>query len=299
MCSHSSTTQQSHQFETKNVIVIVIDGPRYSETWGDTLHRYIPHFANDLAPHGVVFTNFHNDGYTYTTSGHTAICTGTQEQLDNRTGKDLPSYPSFLQYYLKKNGCPSSKGWVITSKDKLAILADCRDREWHQKYNPNTDCGNNGLGTGYRDDSITFKRVIRVLAKEKPSVMLVNLKEPDYSGHAGDWPNYLKGLKNSDSLVWEVWKFLQADPFYKESTTLFVTNDHGRHLDHVKDGFVSHGDDCEGCRHISLFAAGPDFKKNVLENKYYEQTSITATISMLLNLNMKYVKGKPMMSVLK
>lgn len=300
LCSYSyNLAQQSGRYKTKNVIVIVIDGPRYSETWGDTSHRYIPHFANDLAPNGIVFTNFHNNGYTYTTSGHTAICTGKKERLDNRTGKELPTYPSFMQHYLRKTGSPSSKAWVITSKDKLAILADCKQREWRQRYNPTTNCGNNGLGSGYREDSITFKRVIQTLTRDKPSIMLVNFKEPDHSAHAGDWQKYIKGIKTSDSLVWEVWKFLQADPFYKNSTTLFVTNDHGRHLDKVKSGFVSHGDGCKGCRHINLFAAGPDFKKGIVEDKYYDQTSITATISMLLDLNMARIKGKPLMSILK
>jgi len=300
VCTYASgIAQESDRYKTKNVIVIVIDGPRYSETWGDTSHKYIPHFANDLAPNGVVFTNFYNDGFTYTTSGHAAICTGMQEGLENGVGKELPTYPSFLQYYLKKNKSLSSKAWVVTSKDKLAILADCKDPAWRGKYNPNTDCGINGLRTGYREDSVTYKKVIQILTKEKPSLMLINFKEPDHSGHAGDWQGYLKGIRTSDSLVWEIWKYLQTDPFYKDSTTVFVTNDHGRHLDHKKNGFVSHGDGCKGCRHINLFAAGPDFKSNVIDNNHYEQTSITATISMLLELNMKRVKGKPMMSILK
>ena len=39
--------------------------------------------------------------------------------------------------------------------------------------------------------------------------------------------------------------------FYKDKTTLIVSNDHGRHID-SKGGFQNHGDDCAGCRHIEF-----------------------------------------------
>jgi len=39
----------SPRFETENVIVIVADGMRYSESWGDSTHQYIPRMANDLS----------------------------------------------------------------------------------------------------------------------------------------------------------------------------------------------------------------------------------------------------------
>jgi hypothetical protein len=54
---------------TENSIIVVMDGPRYSETWGDTSHQYIPHMFNDMAPFGVVYSNFRNRGETNTTSG--------------------------------------------------------------------------------------------------------------------------------------------------------------------------------------------------------------------------------------
>ena len=280
------------KYITEKIIVLVVDGPRYSETWGDKEHKYIPHMAKEMARSGIVLTNFYNDGYTYTTSGHAAICTGVRKELENRKGTDLPDQPSVFQYYLKSSKVLSSKAWVISSKDKLFILGNCKDTAWKNKYNPSTDCGIKGPESGYREDSITFNNTMKILKTQQPNLLLVNFREPDYSGHANDWKNYIKGIRDTDSMVYEIWKFIQSDSYYKGKTTLFVTNDHGRHLDGWEDGFVSHGDSCEGCRHINLFAFGPDFKQNNILNKKYVQVDLTATIAELLNLTMPYVQGK-------
>jgi phosphopentomutase len=94
--------------------------------------------------------------------------------------------------------------------------------------------------------------------------------------------------------VHEVWDFIQNDPYYKDQTTLIITNDHGRHDDGWKDGFVSHGDNCDGCRHISLLALGPDIKKNYVSTNDYSQIDITSTIASIFQLQMPFVKGKLM-----
>ena len=299
VCDLGANPFKKKKYKTERVIVLVVDGPRYAETWGDSTHRYIPHMANELSKSGVVCTKFYNDGYTYTTSGHTALCTGVKQELENRKGTQLPDNPSIFQYYLKKEKLPSSKAWVITSKDKLFILGNCNAPEWKDQYNPSTDCGINGPGSNYREDSITFQRVTSVLKNQQPNLLLVNFREPDYSGHANNWSNYLKGIKDTDSLVWEIWKFIQTDPYYKNKTTLFVTNDHGRHDNGWKDGFVSHGDSCDGCRHINLFSYSPDFRKNVVLDEPYVQIDLPATIAELLGFTMPEGKGKVMRKLFK
>ena len=286
------TSSTGKKYLTDKVIILIIDGPRYSETWGDKTHKYIPHMANEMAKSGVVCTNFYNDGFTYTTSGHTALCTGFRQELENSKGEDLPSQPSIFQQYLKQTGKPSNKAWVITSKDKLFILGNCENSKWHDKYNPSTDCGKSGPLSGYRKDSITFNHVMEVLKKDQPDLLLVNFKEPDGAGHANNWPEYLKGIVDTDSLVWEVWKFIQTDPYYKDKTSLFITNDHGRHLDGWKDAFVSHGDDCDGCRHINLFAFGPDFKRDYILDKYCIQVDVPSTVAELLGFPLPNGQGK-------
>ena len=81
-------------FITENVVMIVVDGARYSESWGDPTHANIPNL-DSLKSEGVFFPNFFNCGDTRTVPGHTALTTGVYESLDN-IGFDTPTNPSFF-----------------------------------------------------------------------------------------------------------------------------------------------------------------------------------------------------------
>ena len=99
---------------------------------------------------------------------------------------------------------------------------------------------------------------------------------------------------NTDDYIYKIWQFIESDPVYKNKTALFITNDHGRHLDGVANGFVSHGDSCDGCQHINLYASGPDFKQGLILNNKREQIDIPATIAELLNLDIPTINGNVM-----
>jgi hypothetical protein len=288
-------TLQLHaqHYKTKYIIVLVVDGPRYSETWGDSTHKYIPNMVK-MSKEGVIHTNFYNDRFTYTSSGHTALTTGYAQAMENVKGTQLPDHASYMQYYLQKTGKDSTAAFLITSKDKLAILSNTVDTIYHNRYRPAQNCGNGGKGqgSGYRVDSITCRVILQTLKNIKPDLVFANFREPDFSGHACSWNNYLKGIRDTDSLVYEIFKFINTDRHYKGKTTLLVTNDHGRHLDGLKEGFCEHGDSCLGCEHINLFAYGPDFKKNYISAAYGNQTDLTATVAVLLGLQMPYSQGK-------
>lgn len=277
-------------YTTENIVVIVVDGPRFSETWGDSTHQYIPHMANDLAKEGVIFTNFKNNGPTYTAAGHTALLTGNYQEINN-TGGEKPLYPNYLNYWLKATNSPANKAWILASKDKIEILGDSQDSLWEGQYLPRFDCGNSGLGSGYRPDSITVQHILDTMEMYHPNLVFVNFREPDYSGHLGNWENYLAAIVATDAAYFKIWNYIQSSSHYKGKTTLFITNDHGRHLDE-NGGFTSHGDNCEGCRHINLFATGPDFKRNLIVEQEVEQIDLTATIAELFHFEMPHCKGK-------
>jgi arylsulfatase A-like enzyme len=283
------------QYKTENIIVLVIDGPRYSETWGENDHLYIPNLDTLLAPKGIIYTSFFNNGVTYTTPGHTSITTGAYQNIDNN-GNELPKNPSFLQKWLRHTNKSPDCAWIIASKDKLEVLANTTDLKWKNSFMPSTNCGINGagVGSGYRSDSLTQIEVLNVLNTHHPNLVFVNYKEPDASGHIANWQGYLNGIKDCDNYVKQVWEFIQIDPVYKDKTTLFITNDHGRHLNGVNDGYVSHGDNCEGCRHIFLYAFGPDFKQNVIETKSRELIDVHATIIELFGIDGQYSNGEVM-----
>ncbi len=280
------------KYNTEYVIVLIIDGPRYTETFGDTTYQYIPHLGNELKKEGVLLSNFRNNGPTYTISGHSAIITGRYQHLSN-AGKQLPKYPSMFQYYLKEKGVPKSDAWVISSKGKLEVLGNTNYKKWWNVYKPSTYCGLHGNGADYTSDQETFDKVTDVLSgNHPPHLMLINLLAADSYAHSKQWDMYLKSIQKCDDYAFQLWNMIQSNEQMKDKTTLIITNDHGRHLDGHKDGYISHGDNCEGCRHISLLAIGPDFKKNVESKNCSEQLDISKTISELLHFSMPTGKGR-------
>jgi len=274
-------------YETRYVIIIVIDGPRYSETWGDSTHQYIPYFANYIANTGIISTNFTNEGTTYTVAGHTAITTGIYQPINN-LGLEIPLYPSIFQCWRKTKQSEATSTWIISSKAKLEVLSDCQQPDFFGKFRPSTDCGFNGGGrkSADRRDMETLIHAKRILQEHHPTLALIQFREPDYSGHLCIWEDYLEATMKVDARQYELWDMIQTDPVFAGQTTVFLTNDHGRHLDRVADGFCSHGDGCRGCRHINFFASGPDFYENVILDTPHDLVDIFATTAELLNLHM-------------
>ena len=65
-------------------------------------------------------------------------------------------------------------------------------------------------------------------------------------------------------------------------------------MDSIYDGFKSHGDGCDGCRHINFFAFGPNILKDTVISQRRELRDIPATVSSILGFDMKYGDGKVM-----
>jgi hypothetical protein len=279
-------------WKTRHVVILVIDGPRWTETWGRPGRDLIPVRDKILAPQGVLLSDMANDGPTYTNAGHSALCTGFHQEINN-SGLELPRNPSTTQRLIAAGADPKQV-WVVTSKDKLQILTDSMAKDWNHQYVCSSDCGNDGNGSGYRDDSVTLERIKRVVSTNHPRFLLINFRGPDSSGHAKDWDGYLANIKTTDAYAGQVWDAIQADPEMKDTTTLFITNAHGRHLDGHKDAYISHGDDCAGCRKIELLAIGPDFKKGVVSDVHRCQIDVAVTAAALLGITIPGSDGRVM-----
>lgn len=288
----------THNYKTKNVVIIIADGLRYTESWGHKEKLYIPKIADFFSKEGVVGTNFYNMGDTYTSSGHSNMITGFYQIIEN-SGLQIPYYPSIFQYFNKLRKREEINSWIIASKDKLEVLGNCTYPTYMNKFLPLLDVGvdGKGLNSGYRNDSLTLKAAINIFNKNKPNLVLINFQNPDEAGHTGDWNKYTEGIKLTDKYIYDICKYLNSNEFYRNNTTVFITSDHGRHSDGVFDGFMSHGCNCVGCRHISFFAYGPDFKNRVIVDKARQQIDLAVTAAYLLGFNIPDSEGKLMIEL--
>jgi hypothetical protein len=264
----------------QNVVIVVIDGARYSETFGsDSL--YIPHIWNQLRPLGTIWTHFYNDGLTKTDPGHATIASGVWQYIGNK-GFDRSQQPMVFEYFRKYTGAPEKATAAVVGKHKLEILAYSDHPDYGEKYKAPVFMSSN--------DTSVLNDVKKVLSFNHPQIMMINLPNVDSAGHTGVWSTYITALQTADSLIWNLWQTIQSDSCYKNTTTLFVTNDHGRH-DDTHGSFKGHGDRCEGCRHIICLAVGRGFQANQIITQKRIQCDITPTVGELLSFPTPFSTG--------
>jgi hypothetical protein len=272
---------------------VIIDGARYSETFGDETYANIPNMY-DLSLEGCLNTAFYNNRSTYTKNAVCAILTGNWENFITFR----PQYPSIWEYYRKQSNLPQDSCYYSFPDipDDPNYLGDFQPVSFHAKY-----------GLDYwpmrgnsRSNDESWKELKIAMESLHPRLVVLYLGETDSAGHSGDWDGYLRTISKADEIVGELWNKIQSDPIYQNKTTLIVTNDHGRHNDDNPDGgFKNHGDNCDGCQHIMFLALGPDFKRNYQTNIKQTIIDIAPTIGELLHFKTEYATGKVMSELFK
>ena len=264
------------------VVVFVIDGARYTETFGDSAHAWVPRMWQDLRPLGAILTGFRNQGTTSTVPGHTSMMTGTWQVIAN-DGTQRPDRPTVFEYFRRTYSLPDSIAHVVSGKNKLNVCA------WgtYPGYGP--DYGARA-SVGFAGDLEVYDALVSILQNERPRLVLACLPEVDWKGHSGIWDDYTAAIAVADSLVYETWQYLQSDPFYSGQTWMFVTNDHGRH-DDDNGGFKSHGDGCEGCRHLMFLALGPTIRPGFTSDGNFTQRDVCNTVGDILQFPVPLSEG--------
>lgn len=255
------------------VVILVIDGLRYTESFGDSTAARIPRLSRELAPRGVLFDDFRNEGTTSTNPGHVSMLTGTWQRIPN-DGSARPDKPTIFEYFRSHYESPAGATWMIAGKPKLNVCSYSTDPEYGAPFGATENVGRWG-------DATVVDTVLAVLRRARPVLLVANLRDVDDAGHDGDWEGYLAAIETADSLVLEVWRALQDDPFYAGTTYLFITTDHGRH-DDAHGGFRDHGCSCEGCEHLTLLALGPDVAAGQRISAAYTLRDICATVGEIL-----------------
>ncbi len=280
------------EYETQNVALVIIDGLRYSEGLGDPDHTQVPEMWA-LAQQGTIIEPFFNDGYTYTARAIPAIWAGAWTPVDEfpdpDCGGDTNNHsrlPTVFEYY--------RKGLARPAEDCFNIVGNV-SCPWKPSFD--AEYGPDFWPTIHHEgstDTGVWTSALHLLNEQTPRFFVLYLSGVDHGGHSGDWDEYLESISEADSVVGYLWHFLQIHPHYAGTTTMIVTNDHGRH----DNDFSGHGDGCDGCRRIQLLAVGPDTPAGLVSTVPRSIPDITPTIGELLGFPTGYSTGTPMLEIL-
>lgn len=282
----------AYAYRTENVILVIIDGLRYTEGLGDSNHAYVPRMY-ELSRKGAIVEPFLNDRHTNTARGIPAIWCGAWTEVLAFSDRDCGGaynscceLPTVFEYYRAQLARPKT--------DCIYILGDVGcpwkaslDAAYGRPYWPL-----------YCSEGVTDLEVWHeaepILSEYHPSFAVVYLTRVDHFGHSGSWSYYTRAIEIADSIVGMLWEFIESDSVYAGKTTLLVTNDHGRHT----HDFTGHDCPCEGCRTVQFLAVGPDIKQGHVSHIPRTICDITPTIGELLGFDPEKATGSVMHELL-
>ncbi len=146
---------------------------------------------------------------------------------------------------------------------------------------------------GVRLDPFTQHYALEAIKKHKPKVLYIAYGETDDWAHGGKYDQYLWSAKQTDAFIKEIWETVQADPQYKDKTTMIISVDHGRGTS--KTSWKSHGDEIPEAGQIWMMAIGPDTPASgemKTQGQWYS-ANIARTMFQILGLEYPDAKAAP------
>ncbi len=152
---------------------------------------------------------------------------------------------------------------------------------------------------GVRLDAATFHLGFSYMKAFRPRIMYFAFDETDDLAHGGKYDLYLNTAHYTDGFLRQLWEWIQADPEYKNQTTLLVTCDHGR--GEGRTGWHDHGANTPHSDETWFAVIGPDTPATgeVKSGQYYNN-QYAGTMAALLGLTYTPEKqaGEPILPVL-
>lgn len=252
--------------------------------------------------------------YWFSYPGYNEIFTGFGDTVIN--SNDYPANPNVtLQEFVNKQ--PGFKGKVAAFASWAAfnrILNEDRcGFPVNAGYEPFTDHPNaaqvavsamqsllpKSFGRSERPDAVTYTLASEYMKENHPRMLQISFIETDAWGHRDAYDSYLESANACDTMIRNIWNYLQSDPFYRGQTTLLVTCDHGR-----GDGptWKNHSRSIPGADQIWMAVMGPQTPaRGEMENTQIYQNQFAQTMAHLLGLEFKapHPIGKPLETVIR
>ncbi len=155
----------------------------------------------------------------------------------------------------------------------------------------------NGPEAPTSGDELTFFITREVMREFAPRLLLVNFWDMDVA-HWGSYSLYLQAVTRTDRLTGMLWDEAQANPRYKDKTTLLILPELGRDGDvNAANGFLNHRSGDASCRNMWMLAMGSGVRPGETERPVYH-VDVAATAASLLGVGAGEMTGRPAREIL-
>lgn len=105
-------------------------------------------------------------------------------------------------------------------------------------------------------DELTFLMTREIMRKFAPRVLVVAFSDVE-AAHFGSYSLHLAGIRTADRLIHQLWQEVQANPEFRDKTTLVVLPEFGRDPDGSStNGFFNHRADSDSTRDTWMMVLG-------------------------------------------
>ncbi len=317
--STATDTAPPREALVDHVVVLVLDGLRMSESFGDgtsdvtgaATADILPAIRTRLLPAGTLVRRAYVTGIPITGPGHADLITGVRHEFGHfptpsGAGRYRPLFPTVFEQLAAVRPAGDHAPLVLNGNTDHVESLD------YSVYPGVTDAdgGVYTLTATPEDatrpepkDEMVISEVKARLAADAPRLMITNLHAIDLAGHtAADATTYLRRAQDVDEPIAALWEWIQSDASgIAGRTALVLVSDHGRHhwgegAEERLDGleppdYRHHGDQCAGCREIPMFLAGPGIQAGVTVDGPYTLEDVGRTVAWMLGAELPYGTG--------
>lgn len=285
--------------DVEHVFLFCIDGIRSSEGFDAPDGGHLAPLLEELAPWGSLLTRVENRALTTTLPAHQVYVTGNYGDYDTMPPDGdreylTPRTPTLFESYRMQTGADDDSCWVVSNTPHLFDTHRSLAPGYGEPYEAQRRVSLDGTAS----DPWVWEQIDEVMAEHTVSLMLVNLHETDRKAHSEEWGAYTGAMGFAAEDLVAFWDRLQADPDYAERTALLVVTDHGRHLDGVAEGWIEHGDECQGCRKTFLLAVGPGIREDWISDGAVSLVDVAPTVAHLMGIDLPHARGRVLTGLL-
>ena len=290
----------------ERVVVIVMDGVRWNESFsteissatGEPGNELLPRIHQTLLSQGGLGTHALAAGVTITSAGHHDLLTGTRRDFGNYPNPDgaawyRPELPTVFEEARSQLGLGEDAVVLLANTALVEGLAWGLYPGLSASHGAKWDfvTATPGGTTPTGSDRPVGERIQEHLTAGA-KLIVANLHAADRAGHNGVVEAYPANVEQQDEIIARIWQDIGEDEDLRDTTGLILVADHGRHDKGTEEDWRNHGDHCAGCRRLPLLIIGPGVDAGQVHGAAVLLEDVGRTIAWWLGVDLPHSTGR-------